>query len=157
VAREIVFNDKKARAFIKQISKNVKTITALEKAWVKTISPRVFRDVMDHFSKQSGENRRWKPWSKNYQKHMQKIGKGGNKILQDSGRLRQSFKPTNVRKQRQGLVWFNNAKTKTGFPYAAAHDLGGSTLPQREFMWLSDKAFQDVSKITAKFYTRGLK
>jgi len=157
VAREIVFNDKKARAFIKQISKNVKTITALEKAWVKTISPRIFRDVMDHFNKEAGENTKWKPWSKSYQKHMQKLGKGGNKKLQDSGRLRNSFKPTNVKKDKSSLIWFNDAQTKGGFPYAAAHDIGGSRLPQREFMWLSSKAFQDVSKITAKFYTRGLK
>lgn len=47
---------------------------------------------------------------------MKELGKGGNKILQDSGRLRNSFKPQNYRSVSEGILWFNNAQTKSGFP-----------------------------------------
>jgi phage gpG-like protein len=133
-----------------------------------------FRDIMDHFSKQEGSEGPWKQWSDSYRKtvegkmafrkfrsggptipfnldmmsdaqksHFKPPRKPGN-ILQATGRLRNSFKPSNVRSSIEGIVWFNNAKTKSGFPYAQAHDDGGETLPKRDFMWLSEKAFDDM-------------
>ena len=111
----------------------------------------VFKDVMSHFANESGPDAKWEPWSDLYGKHLEKLGRSGNKILQYNGRLRQSFTPTNWRAVSEGVLFYNNAKTANEFPYAAAHDEGGPKLPQRKFMWLSDKAVDDMLAATLKF------
>lgn len=111
----------------------------------------VFRDIIQHFERQEGDGGPWKAWSPRYAKFMASIGRSNNKILQFSGRLRQSFQPTNVRTSAEGITWFNPAKTSKGFPYAAAHDEGGPTLPQRRFMWLSGGALSDIETQILKF------
>ena len=136
------FNDKKVKAFMTRLGKNVKD----QRKIAKVTSPIVFKDVIQHFEKEKGETGRWKPWSASYRKHMNAIGKGGNKKLQDSGRLRQSFLLRNFRTTKDFIVWYNAAKTKKGFPYAAAHDRGGPQLPQRQFMWASKKAMNLMAK-----------
>lgn len=153
---EIRFDSKRAEQFFDNLRRNVKSVTERENKYVSSISPFVYRDVIEHFEAEKGPKGRWRGWSKIYRDRMIKRGKGGNKILQDSGRLRNTFKPTNWRKSSEGLFWYNNAKTKSGFPYAFAHDTGGPKLPKREFMWLSDKAMKNISKVTAAFFTRGL-
>jgi hypothetical protein len=82
---------------------------------------------------------------------MDKRGKGGNKILQDTGKLKQNFKPNHYRSSSKGLYWYNDAVTKSGFPYAYAHDEGGDQLPKRDFMWLSDDALEEVGNQTLQF------
>jgi len=69
------------------------------------------------------------------------MGKGLNKKLQDTGNLRQRFTPSSFRATATDIVWFNNAKTAKGFPYAAHHDKPD----QRPFMWLSDDALERVA------------
>lgn len=148
---DFTVNDKEAQSFLKKKLKQVKSIQAGEDSYVKLLSPVVFSDIISHFEKESGPEGPWKPWSKMYNEHMQAIGKGGNKILQDTGNLRQAFQPTNVKSSGRGILWFNPAKTQSGFPYAAAHDTGGPRLPKRSFMWLSAEARQNISKQTLKF------
>ncbi len=123
----------------------------------------VYGDIMDHFEKEMGPGGAWAPWSKSYtdsiagriafrrwggrtvpienpDKYGIKPPRRPGKKLQVTGRLRQSFKPTNWRAQNDGIMFFNNAKIKgSGFPYAAAHNDGGPRLPARPFMWLSAK------------------
>jgi hypothetical protein len=65
--------------------------------------------------------------------------------------LRQSFIPTNVRAVSDGILWFNNAKTKNNFPYAFAHNTGGPKLPKRDFMWISNGALADIEQQVIKF------
>jgi phage gpG-like protein len=115
----------------------------------------VYGDIIEHFEGEQGPEGKWKKWSDLYTEHMRKIGKGGNKILQDSGRLRQNFKATNRRKTNDGIVWYNNAKTKKGFPYAFAHNEGGGQLPQRRFMWLSKKALDRLEQNLLKYFMVG--
>jgi len=129
-----------------------KILKEIEKKWDKVtarkfgdiIAPTVFGDIMDHFSKEDGPDGRWKGWSATYAKHMETIGKGGNKILQDSGKLRMSFQPSDWKGQSDGILFVNKAHTKSGFPYAAAHDEGGPKLPQRRFMWLSPRGMNKM-------------
>ena len=111
---------------------------------------------MDHFKQEQGTGRvPWVKWSKSHRKAMERIGKGGNKILQDTGRLRGSFLPTQRRMSAEGILWFNPAKTKKGFPYAAAHQEGGEKLPARPFMWISDKTLDNIGAQTLKFLEEG--
>ena len=109
------------------------------------ISSNVFKDVIDHFETEEGSVGNWAAWSDAYQNHMEKIGRSGNKILQFSGKLRQNFTPKKYRSVPGGILFYNNAKTKSGFPYAWAHNEGEGDLPTRDFMWLSEIAMRDVA------------
>ena len=85
---------------------------------------------------------------------MRRIGKQGNNILRDERRLERTFTAhgeTSWRGVAGGIVFFNNAKTKNGFPYAAAHNVGGPKLPKRRFMWLSAQGRKDIMRDTMKF------
>ncbi len=139
-------DDKKWQAFLRKIKGKLNT-DALE----KVSSPIVYTDVIKHFEQERGFKGKWKRWSIGYAKHMAKKGKSGNKVLQDTGRLRNSFLPTNNRVSKKAILWFNAAKTKNGFPYAAAHDIGGPQLPQRSHMWLSKTALDKISNSYLKF------
>src|ERR1041385_123236 len=133
---EIAIENEEAQEFIAKLVTQAKKVSGKASEFAAVLSPIVFKDVMQHFEQQRGSTGPWKAWSKAYAEHMQKIGKGGNLILQNTGRLRQSFTPRNYRVVSDGLLWFNPAKTESGFPYAFAHDEGGPKLPKRDFMWL---------------------
>lgn len=150
----IEFNSKAAQKWLKGLSDKAQNVRMSRKDYVDSISSFVFQDYIDHFDKERGPEGEWKPWSAAYTRHMRKIGKGGNRILQDTGRLRQSFVPSNYRTGRGRVEWFNPAKTKGGFPYAAAHNEGGPQLPRREFMWLSDKALKQIEGFTLWYITK---
>lgn len=150
-AIDLQFDSKQAEAFLKRLKRNQEAIEKKDQAFVDTISIFVFQDIINHFEKEQGPKGKWKAWSKVYAEHMEALGKGGNKILQDSGRLRQSFTPGQWRARPAGIEWYNPAKTKKGFPYAAAHDEGGGRLPQRKFMWLGSGAMEKIAKATVAF------
>lgn len=145
------FDNEEVRDFLESMQTRLKKVQGADKKYVGLLSAIVYSDVINHFQTQKGSEGPWKTWSKSYKDYMQKIGKGGNLILQDSGRLRNTFLPTSNRKTSAGILWFNNAKTAGGFPYAAAHDEGGPKLPKRDFMWLSDEAMEKVSVQTLQF------
>lgn len=138
------FQDKQINDLLDSYIKKVDSIHSIGREIVDIITIVVYADVIDHFRQQRGEKGRWKGWSKGYQKRMANIGKGSNKILQDTGNLRMSFTPRNWRKESDAIVWYNPARTKSGFPYAFAHNEGGPKLPRRDFMWLSPKAITNI-------------
>jgi len=152
---EIKFDNRKATKFFSKISKSLEDIDKRNSDYVRTIAAIVFKDVLSHFQKEQGPKSKWEQWSEIYGDHMETIGKGGNNILQDTGRLRQSFMPTNYRKNPLGIEFFNPAKTAAGFPYAKAHDEGLGILPERSFMWLSKKAAKSVSDVTLAYIVKG--
>lgn len=151
MAMEAFFDDKEVSKFLSEMDKRLKDIENGKKQYLGLLSSIVYRDVLEHFENERGPKGAWDPWSDVYREHMQRIGRAGNKILQFNGRLRQNFMPTNVRKSSQGINWFNNAKTQSGFPYAWGHDEGTGKLPQREFMWASEKALDNMAEQTLQF------
>ena len=155
IGAELIFKGKAALGLIKNLEKRIEGALEREKEYLGLVGAIAFTDVMDHFSKSKGPERKWQKWSTAYRDHMAAIGKGGNNILIDNGRLRQS---TVIAKKRLGgslkdAILINAAQTKRGFPYAFAHDNDGprKTLPQRKFMWLSTKAMSKISTSTIKF------
>lgn len=151
------FDDKEVRDFLNNINSKLKNIKDGKKEYTGLLSSIVYEDVIRHFEDEQGSKGPWKKWSKLYKEQMEKQGKGGNQILQDSGRMRnnmmtsKAWKPSKVKKVSNGFLWFNNAQTESGFPYAAAHDKGGSKLPKRDFMWLSEKAMNKIEEQTLQF------
>lgn len=145
------FEDKDVRDFLSKLDKKLKDVKDGKKKYAGLLSAIVFRDVTDHFSEEQGSKGKWKAWSKSYRDQMQSIGRENNKILQFNGRLRNNFKPTDYKSQSDGILWFNDAQTKSGYPYAAGHDKGDGKLPQRDFMWLSPAALDKISEQTLQF------
>jgi phage gpG-like protein len=148
---EVSFDDREARAFMAGILERAKKIKGAADKYVAMLSAIVFKDVMDHFENERGEKGAWPKWSKAYTEHMKKIGRGGNKMLQFNGRLRQNFTPQKYQKKSDGILWFNNAKTRGGFPYAYGHNEGEGKLPKRDFMWASEKAVEKMAEQTLTF------
>ena len=143
---EATFDDKQLRKFLKEITARTKDVVETRNRYAGLISVLVFRDVIEHFEKEQGSKGPWAALSSKYERRRQP-----GKILQISGKLRQSFAPTNWKSTSEGLFWFNNAQTSSGFPYAYAHDTGGKTLPKRDFMWLSAIALERISEQTLRF------
>ena len=152
---EMNFDNARAMAFFKGLDKTNKAILNHRDDYAQALGALVLKDVVSHFKDESGPDGKWPHWSFFYTLHMERLGKGGNKMLQDSGRLRQTLTPKSYKKKKDGIEWYNNAKTKKGFPYAYAHNEGGKQLPKREFMWASPGLLDKVSKLTLAFFLKG--
>lgn len=144
-------DDKVARRWMAQLVARIAKTQAGARDYANLLSTVVFRDIIGHFEQEEGSKGPWTAWADVYADHMQRIGKGGNKILQDSGRLRQAFTPASWRSVSEGILWYNPARTRSGFPYAKAHDDGGKILPKRDFMWLSDDARERLAGLTLQY------
>lgn len=151
MAAEVAILDDKAQSYLRKLQTKLKKVEGADRAYATLLSVVVFSDIEDHFQKEEGEDGPWVPWSRFYAEHMQQIGKQGNKILQFDGRMRNTFLPTNWRSVGEGILWFNPARTRSGFPYAYAHNEGGPVLPQRSFMWLSENAQERIAVNTLGF------
>lgn len=138
-ASEAVIDAKEVDEFIRRLQEKLSKIKNADRELAGLISVGVFRDIVRHFEKEEGPEGEWTPWSDAYAAHMKRIGKGGNKILQDTGRLRQSLIQGTRAGVESGYLFINPAKTPSGFPYAAYHD------QKREFMWLSENARENLA------------
>lgn len=168
---EIAIHDEEGQKLLARALAKVKKVNDGGQEFGMVLSSVVFRDVIEHFEEEEGPDGLWDRWSDAYSEHMQKLGKGGNKILQDSGNLRNAFRPTNFRKVGEGILWFNPARTERirfvqrrgssgktkavdkymrvsddkGFAYAHHHN------KTREFMYLSDDASEKLAKVTLAY------
>jgi len=142
---------------LKKVRKKWKDIKN-RKEFAGIISANVFRDITAHFEDEQGSKGPWRDWSTQYAKHMKKIGKGENLILQDSGKLKGSLEPLKgkFRTNSSGVIFFTRAKTKDGFAYAALHNKGGKFHPKRDFMWLSSEGRIMITQQTEKWLKEGL-
>lgn len=131
MAGSVSFETKEWDNFIKQVDANVKDPKPLLKLAFNTAG---FRDVIKHFQGEQSPEGTWK-------KSKRAIEQGGQ-TLQDTGRLRGGFQPGNIKNQgKNAIVFFNPV------PYGGIHDEGTKTIPQREFMWLSDSAQEEMLNI----------
>ena len=146
---EAEFKDDDLKKFLANFDKKLKQVKDGKKQYAALMSSIIFEDITRHFENEEGEKGKWQSWSASYAKAMQAKGMGGNKILQYNGRLRQNFKPTSHRSVKDGIIWFNDAKTAKGFPYAWFHNDGAKK--KRDFMWASDKALEKMSDQTLAF------
>lgn len=173
----VEWKDVSVEKFFKTLTKNVGQISKADARFVDLLSTAVMRDIDKHFKKEEGPNGAWPKWSISYasvvagdmtfrvvnnrivpfeEPDEERSRDSFGKMLQDTGFLRQNVNPNNWRRVSGGIEWYNPAKTRSGFAYAEAHDEGRSwnkfgtsfNLPQRKFMWLSDDALKNMSKIT---------
>lgn len=178
----VKFDDIRMRKFLKRITEKGKAAAQHREEFATLIKASIFADIMDHFDKESGPDGKWEPYSFSYEGailgefHFRKIAGrtvmlGGpdpnpqsgkmkkrdlGQLLRDGGDLRQSIQPKTGKHKagRSGIMYFTDQKTKSGFPYAAAHNIGGKKLPRRRFMWLSKKAKEKILKETLQWMLR---
>jgi len=164
-----------ANKLMSDLISNANDIAARSKEFAGGIAVIAFKDIQQHFKDEEGPDGPWPEWSESYKAtlagliHFRTLngrvipfaGKDPERktapptnMLQDTGVLRNSFTPASYRTSSTGITWYNAAKTKTGFPYAFAHDEGGEKLPKRSFMWLSKDALEDMAVHTLKFMTK---
>jgi len=141
------FKGDELEKYLRVISKNIKSLKeGKAKEMIERFSVVVAADIFKHFNEASGPSGAWASWSAIYRERQNKRGRREpSNSLRDSGHLRNSFKPANVRASSQGIMWYNNAQTKSGFPYAAHHDETASKT--RPFMWLSKSALDMIGQI----------
>ena len=139
------FDDQQISDLLKKIDKKINNIQKKEAKFTALLSAIIIEDVIDHFEQEKGPKGRWKSWSQAYASHMARIGKSQNLILQDTGRLKGGWVPTNMRKTNEGILWFNPIK------YAKIHDEGLGNMPERKFSWLSNRAINKIGEQSAKF------
>jgi len=131
--KELVLDAKEWDEFFRKLKGNTAKAAKFLKVAASTEG---FRDIVDHFDKESGPGGGWKEL---------KVPRSG-KILQLTGRLRQSILPESggVREAGdQAVIMYSNVI------YGRTHDQGdpGRNIPQREFMWLSGKAQQAMANM----------
>lgn len=110
------------------------------------------RDVNEHFKKEEGEKGKWEPLDPKTL-----LGRRGTtaKILQDTGRLKQSVISSGIATNDYAVVGTN--LESNGFPYPVVHQMGGKNIPQRKFLWLSRKAGEKLQRTLTKYIDGVLK
>lgn len=106
------------------------------------IAAKAHRNVIDHFEKEKGPKRKWPRWSRKNPKtgirtffSSRPYGRGGNKILQDTGRLKGSVRFTGKRRQ---------AEVFTNVKYAKFHQKGTKNMVKRPFMYIDRKTRKNI-------------
>lgn len=135
-----VLDDKELKAYLAKLKGKVTNIIPILKLAYMTFG---FKDIMEHFESESSPEGKWQPWSKTYSEFMKSIGKGGNKKLQNDGTLRNSLLAT--RSGERVVASGNNAiSIFSNEEYSRVHDLGYKNIPQRQFMWFSNSAMENM-------------
>lgn len=102
------------------------------------------RDVLEHFRNEEGQG--GATWPKS-----QRALREGGKTLQDTGRLRASI--------RYAIISRNEMHVFSNIVYAGIHNYGGktknATMPQRKFMWLSEKGNIAAQRTYLKYMMLG--
>lgn len=139
----VTVDDKSLQKRLAEIGKRAKDCSQ----FTKTASIRMHGDVMKHFQTESAPDGKWHRWSAKYAAARAR-GRGGNKILQDTGQLRGSIGFSNTSK---------TASVGTNLVYAPTHQYGDSArnIPKREFLWVSPALFQDIAVRFTKFISEG--
>ena len=142
MAGQVTLDTNEWDGFFKTVSDGMKDPKPYLRAAFAT---RGFSDVISHFDDARGPRGSWAPLKPaTIARRRKGRGTGSARPLQDTGNLRRNFLPTNIDDLgNNSIVFFNPT------PYAAPHDEGSEKqhLPQREFMWLSDKATDDMINI----------
>ena len=144
MSTELVIEDKGVKKLIRQLIDRDRKISDRDQAYVGLLSAIVFQDIIKHFEDEQGPTAKWPEWGPKYRAIMERKGKGGNKLLQDTGRLKGGWVPANVRTVKDGIVWFNPVR------YANRHD-EGIGVKKRKFTWLSNFAMQKIERQTLQF------
>lgn len=146
------------KSFQKKIKDKANKIKNQRKKLFSRLAVLGFIDIQDHFKQEEGPTGKWR----NLQPatiENRRQGKNANfgfKILQDTGSLRNSLMPNIGSKiVRSNSVFTSIGGSQKGVvnSYASAHNFGDKkrNIPQRGFMWISEKAKEAMIEQVRKF------
>lgn len=139
---EVVLDDKEWKEFLKMVSDKMLDAGKYLLAAANIFG---FKDIIEHFDKEEGPGGAWPKRKAETDRAYDIMGKNNarysssNKLLQLTGNLRKSFLPGSQFIKREGKLAVK-LFSDPSLIYARVHDEGSERMPQREFMWLSDKA-----------------
>lgn len=117
---------------------------------MESIATVAWKDVMEHFRNEEGPDSKWAPLKPATIAARRKgRGTASDKILQDTGRLRMSNRWRTLE---------DEAHIYTSIGYAGVHnndERGTGKLPQRKFLWLSDKAKGLINRMILRWIREG--
>ena len=139
---------------IKGMDKLIKRFDGMERrmnnatAVNKKIGARGFKNVMQHFSEEKGENgQKWSQWKKGNKRFSSRPTKrGGSQMLVDSGTMRNSVR-------HKGLK--NSAVIFIKSSYASFHHHGTSKMDKRRFMYIDNNTKQQMTKDLLEYIVNG--
>ena len=113
------------------------------------------RSTKDCFGKeQSPDGTKWPPWSEKYRKRMEKLGKGGNKILNDHGSHGLLGSVKYVAFKARVIVGSN-------LRYARRHQLGdkgwaagGGGMPARPYLGVTEQDRTEILRMMRDYFRR---
>lgn len=113
----------------------------------------VKRSVIDSFGKeQSPDGAKWVSWTQKYKERMEKLGKGGNKILANKGELRRSI---------GYLAFSDRVVVGSNLRYARRHQLGdrswsagGGGIPPRPYLGVTEQDRTEILRMMRDYFRR---
>ena len=113
------------------------------KSQMDIIGAKAFKEVIENFNKEKNEDgTKWKKWKhKGKRVRVRPTKRGGTKLLQDTGRLRQANRWASSKVQAKV---FNKVK------YAPYHDKGEGDM-KRQFMWIPQKRVTEFSRLLLNY------
>lgn len=165
-ARVAYIDGREWSGFFSMVGKSLKDPTRILQAAFAT---RGVRDIVEHFDDEKGENGSWPKRAQSTQNRYAMIGSGAwkgprgvaraafnpsNKLLVMTGAMRKSLLPGRLERSVRKFA-ANAIQVFSGSPISGYHDdpAAGSSVPQRDFMYLSDRAQDDIGRIVLDLAT----
>ena len=129
--------------FFSDMTKRVKDNTEIN----KTMAAMGFKNVMEHFEDEKDEyGRKWPRWIKKGQRYTARPTKrGGNKMLQDSGSMKNAVKFKATRSE--AIVYIINK-------VAGFHHDGTKKMEKRRFMYIDNSMFERIANLYARYLVK---
>lgn len=133
----IVFRfDEKSLKKLEKLKKQNKELVEKRIDFLKRVAVIMFQSVMQNFREEGTDKEKWEPLSPVTIAMRQRKKKGSVKILQDTGRLRNSIFP---------VIGYNYAAVGTNVEYAKIHQFGGKIrIPAMTILPVRKKALRFV-------------
>ena len=132
---------------MRKLEKDLKRLVPeAQKKFFKLAAVAIYKDVIGHFEKERGPDGKWKrfKWPDGKIRNTRPTKRGGNKMLQDTGRLKGSIVP---------FVESGAAGARTNLEYAGFHNDGTSKIPKREFAYVDDATMTKLEDYLAQAIT----
>lgn len=134
---KVKLDSKHMSRYIKGMGVKLKNVHAQLKVGANTFG---FSDIMKHFRDEQSSFGGWAP-----------LKSRDGKPLQDTGTLRNSLMPSSgitKKVDSSSVLLFTNVK------YAGKHNRGEGRIPQREFMWLSSNAQENILNLVMNWVVK---
>lgn len=112
------------------------------------IKAKMYKEIIRHFEEEEGPDGKWERWQfRGRRINYRPYGRGGNKMLQDTGRLRNSF------------MWDllpDEIRVFTEVEYASYHQFGTSKMVARPFLWFEERSYEEWAEYIVEYLLRRL-